>query len=261
MPESPVLSSSRSRLQRVRERALLLAVPAVLAGAGLSAQGIPVRGRAAPAGHVLTGRVLDATTGQPLFGAVVGLPDLGIEAQTDSSGRFVLRQVGAGAHKVYVSEIGYRDLLQRVELSPDDAADLRVQPDPVMLKGITVLADRFRARREAAPYAVTAYDRAALLRSAAPDMRDFLSSVAGITLVPCPGELFATCALVHHRPARIAVYIDERRAYGGIEELASYTPSDLFLLEVYADGRMVRAYTGWWFARSARDGLLPLPLF
>lgn len=210
---------------------------------------------------MLTGRVLDAATGQPVFGATVGLPDLGVEVQTDSTGRFVLQRVEAGAHKVYVSEIGYRNLLQRVELAPDDVADLRVQPDPVLLKGIEVLADRFRARRATSPYPVTAYGREALLRSPASDMRDFLANVAGLTLVRCPGEPFATCALVHRRPARVEVFIDERRAYGGLEELSSYAPSDLFLLEVYADGRMIRAYTGWWFARSAREGLMPLPLF
>ncbi len=239
---------------------LLAATTMAAAAGGASAQGVPLRARGVPPGQVLTGRVLDAATGRPLFGAVVGLPDLGVEAQTDSVGRFVLHRVGAGTHKVYVSEIGYRDLLQRVELSRD-GADLRVEPDPVLLKGIAVLADRFRARREAAPYAAVAFDRETLLRSGAADMREFLSNVAGITLVPCPREPFATCALVNRRPARTAVFVDERRAYGGIEELTSYLPSDLFLLEVYGEGRMVRAYTGWWFARSARKRLLPVPLF
>ena len=50
------------------------------------------------------------------------------------------------------------------------------------------------------------------------------------------------------------VYIDERRAFG-LDELASYPMNDIYLVESYDGGRMVRVYTTWFMQRLARGNL------
>jgi hypothetical protein len=51
---------------------------------------------------------------------------------------------------------------------------------------------------------------------------------------------------------RVQVYIDDRPAFGGMEELETYAPHELYALESYAGGRMVRAYTMWFMEDLAR---------
>jgi hypothetical protein len=51
---------------------------------------------------------------------------------------------------------------------------------------------------------------------------------------------------------RVQVYIDDRPAFGGMEELEMYAPHELYAIESYAGGRMVRAYTMWFMEDLAR---------
>jgi hypothetical protein len=52
------------------------------------------------------------------------------------------------------------------------------------------------------------------------------------------------------------VYIDERRAFG-LEELEAYPTFDIYMVEAYDSGRMVRVYTNWFVQKLAR-GNMPL---
>lgn len=58
-------------------------------------------------GASITGAVRDEATGRPLPGAVVTLPDLGLQAVTDSAGRYQVRPVPAGPNHLVVRFIGY----------------------------------------------------------------------------------------------------------------------------------------------------------
>jgi TonB-linked SusC/RagA family outer membrane protein len=73
----------------------------VLARARLSAQQ-PVAGRA-----TVTGVVKDALNGGPIMGAVVSIPNTAYQAQTDSLGRYTLRNVPFGNHTIDARRIGY----------------------------------------------------------------------------------------------------------------------------------------------------------
>jgi hypothetical protein len=55
----------------------------------------------------LQGRILDATTGQPLVNATVASTSAGLSVKTDSVGRFVLGGLKVGIHKFLVSRDGY----------------------------------------------------------------------------------------------------------------------------------------------------------
>lgn len=55
----------------------------------------------------LQGRILDATTGQPLANATVASSSAGLSVKTDSLGRFVLSGLKVGIHKFLVSREGY----------------------------------------------------------------------------------------------------------------------------------------------------------
>ncbi len=77
--------------------ALALAIPGLLAAQDLT-----------PPSALISGRVFDAVTEEPIIGAVVRiLGDLRTSAQTDVRGRFVLRDIAPGIITLEVRRLGY----------------------------------------------------------------------------------------------------------------------------------------------------------
>lgn len=77
------------------------------------------------------------------------------------------------------------------------------------------------------------------------------------------GAASSLCVLSRGRRVQPSVNIDEVPAIGGLDQLALYNPQDLYLLEVYSQGRMIRAYTEDFMGRHAKRAgkLFPVPLF
>lgn len=228
-----------------------------------------------PQKYRVVGTVVDGQTGRPVVAASVALQGTNKAAYTDTAGRFVIDRVPEGPHVLEVEQLGYDDRDYPIQVAAA-APGVRVElsPNPVMLKAITVLTDRFRSRRNSVPMSVLAYDRKQLLTSGAYDMRNFLATRTGAMSVPCGNRAYyygwgfggggmgggdLGCVWVRGQVVQPAVYIDDRPAFG--DELAGYNPADLFLLEVYGRGVVIRAYTNWWVESMAKRKLGPLPLF
>ncbi len=84
-------------IRAVRRRLLLLAL-CLTAAARVPAQ---------PATAVFTGMVVDSTSGEPLPGAHVFIAGSMIGTTTDGEGRYRLERVPPGAHRLYVSMLGF----------------------------------------------------------------------------------------------------------------------------------------------------------
>ncbi len=86
----------------------------------------------------VTGTVIDRESGEPLFGVIVSLDDLGRRALTDSSGRYVLVDVPPGPQHVSVRRIGYapRTFHALVPRQGTIAIDVSLQPRPIALEAI-----------------------------------------------------------------------------------------------------------------------------
>lgn len=109
-------------------------------------------GRDAAAGTI-SGNVGNAGTGRLLEGARVELPQLGLSALTDTTGRFVLNDVPAGTHEVVVSYIGLDSVRAQVTI----AAGQKVVRDFDLTTGIYRLqAFTVTGEREGAAAAITA---------------------------------------------------------------------------------------------------------
>ena len=69
-------------------------------------------------GGTLTGTVNNRATGDLLEGARVAVPQLGVSALTDNTGRFVLTDLPAGTHDVVASYVGLDAVHSKVEITP-----------------------------------------------------------------------------------------------------------------------------------------------
>src|SRR5262245_55170466 len=90
----------------------------------------------------IVGRVWDSETAQPVAGAVVALRELGRNAASDDSGRYVLQGLPTGAHEITVRFLGYapRTLEALVPEHGPLEIDLWLLPEPVRIHSIDVHA-------------------------------------------------------------------------------------------------------------------------
>lgn len=99
----------------------------------------------------LSGSVLDAEAGVPLTGAHVFIASSMIGTTTDRDGAYVLTGVPLGAHRLYVSMLGFEDDFVDILLRSDEAQrfDFRLEPAVLDVGEIVIEAERDRrwARR------------------------------------------------------------------------------------------------------------------
>jgi iron complex outermembrane receptor protein len=104
-------------------------------------------------GGTITGAVSNAATGNFLEGAKIGIPQLGLTAFTDNTGRFVLAGVPAGTHEVVASYIGLDAMRNQVTLATGE----RAVREFALTSGIYMLQEfRVTGEREGDAAAITA---------------------------------------------------------------------------------------------------------
>lgn len=225
---------------------------AILAG-GLGAQEHEPDKRGPLAG------VVSDPAGRPLSGVFVSEAGAKWGVLTGADGRFTLPGMGPGTVHLAAELIGYETLSWTGEPAPGEAVVLVLEPRPVLLEGLTVVADRFASRRRAVPVSVRAFDRTTLSTSPHANVLDFLRSRGGTSLVSCQGTWSAFCVRTRGRLVEPSVWLDESPVLGGLDYLAMFQPHELYLVEVYGAGRHIRAYTNHYMERAANQRLFPIP--
>jgi iron complex outermembrane recepter protein len=135
----------------------LLALCSLIAVMPAFGRAAPAAPRAAPqaqtASGTLTGSVSNTATRNLLEGARIELPQVGLSALTDNTGRFVLAGVPAGTHDIVVSYIGLDTERSQVVV----AAGQRAMVDFELTSGIYTLdAFKVTGEREGDALAITA---------------------------------------------------------------------------------------------------------
>lgn len=89
----------------------------------------------------LEGQIVDAETGEPLWGAHAWLVDLGLGGVADFAGSFFVPDLPTGAYTVRFSHVGYRPVRVRLSvypLTPQLPPTIRLQPEVVVSEDATV---------------------------------------------------------------------------------------------------------------------------
>jgi hypothetical protein len=196
--------------------------------------------------------------GRALVGAFVRPKGSVWGALTDENGRFVVRSVVPGRLELVVEQLGYETLEWVGVVTPTMTLVLHLAARPVLLEGLTVVADRFQSRRNATATSVRWFDRETLATSPHDSTLDFLSA-RGVTRIRCRSDFGDDCVLVRGRVTVPSVWVDEAPMVAGMDYLDFIPPHELYMVEVYASGRHIRAYTSRFMERSAKTGLHPIP--
>lgn len=210
-----------------------------------------------PGGFTLIGFVLDYRTERPVAGASVEIKNLRRRVVTDSAGRFVFPNLSDRPYTFETRRIGYAEHQETSRLREGDVLLVRLSPRPVVLEGITVLADRFETRRKSVGTLSYASEQAVLLRSTASTLADFISEHHHVTRVACPGESGEEMSCLRFRgtAAHPTIYLDDTLVPGGAALLDAFDPDQMYRVEIFPLLHQVRLYTAPYvelLARSAR---------
>ena len=233
-----------TRLARFTATLCLAAVPI----AGLTAQ---------DAQHgTITGIVRRSVDSLPVSTALVALDNSAASTTTDSTGAFVLRGIGSGAHVIHVRKVGYAPATVSAAVSPDHPSGVLVLLQPaaqtlttVMVSGRAIeVPSRFAGiaertnRNHGALF--TAKDFAEEFTDRTQDVLQRLPGVnvndRSVTFARCqdtgglPGPFGGTVS----GRARVQVYVDGTRqalsSSGNVSDiLSSIHPASIELMEVY----------------------------
>jgi hypothetical protein len=196
-------------------------------------------------GPVVVGTVVDSGTGNPLAYAMIAVEGRTLPTLTDSIGVFRVGGLPPGVYNLTASQLGYARLTLPVVVGPQmEPIEFKLFPDPIALEGIQVMGDRFRGRRNALPVSAQAYGQERLQRSPALSMMDFLETDAKLSAAICPGRAAVRgCFNRRGTVVQPQVFLDEAPLMGGLSQLEGYPVNAFYLVEVIANGLMIRAYT------------------
>ena len=217
----------------------------------------------------INGVVVDGVTADEMPGAWVELRDFRT-VLTDDDGVFQLTEIPPGPYVLTISQFGYETQVMDLDLPLEANAFLQIElePKPYMIEGVGVVADRLASveqalagRRSEIAVSVGLFKQDRILETSETDARKFLLNETGLTPMTCPvlgpdsrlAQMNAgTCFMRRGKPIAPVICVDEIPA--SLDELASYRPMDLYLIEVYSAGELVRVYTRWFI-----EGMLERP--
>lgn len=205
----------------------------------------------------LVGIVVD-DAGRPLVGAFVSLEDSDWGSISTDAGRFEIPSVTPGTVSLEVELLGYETLHWTGSVRESRPLSLTLAPRPIVLEGLNVVTSRFESRRKATGASVRWFDRADLVTSVSNDVIDFVATRAGLSRTTCRSVWDDECFMVRGRAVAPEVWIDEAPVVGGMDYLRTVRPYELYMVEVYAGGRQIRAYTPRFMERAAKTRLQPI---
>lgn len=223
---------------------------------------------------VVTGRVLDARTGQPLHAASVRAQSFATSAYTDQAGRFVV-PLPAGAQAVSVGMLGYAAREERWAVAAGDTPRVvRLEPDTVMQRALREADRRIQQRSRTAEIAPRHWERDDLLNDTSANAAEFVFAHARLPWASClgfagrraPREERATprvasrngadCVRIGGVTTHPCVLLDEQPS--SMYQLGAYLRQELYRVEAYARAGTIVAYSTAFVQRMAqRDMRLP----
>ncbi len=218
----------------------------------------------------LAGTVVDALSEQPISGALVVLEGGGKAVLTDAAGDFDFGPLESGEVSVTVRRYGYEAQGADFFLPGGESTHLEIPlpPKAVLVDGLSVVTERLEtmdqritSRRRATPMSTQAFEQQRLVRTPARDVLEMLDLESVMPIQPCGrGGFGGACVLRRGRLVEPRVFVDEMPVIGGLQQLATYRPYDLYLVEVFGRGLEVRLYTHQFMERMARRPVALMPV-
>lgn len=138
----------------------------------------------------LDGRVIDAQTKETLPGALITIPDLKISVVSDGSGQFNFTNIPfKGRFLVEVRYIGYRTLIQTVDLAAASGIEFALYPSTIEAKEVVITGTAFSTDNRRNSTAVSAVTKDQLVNRPSGNLVDAIARVPGVSQVTTGGGI------------------------------------------------------------------------
>jgi iron complex outermembrane receptor protein len=132
---------------------------------------------------MLSGKVMDAQSKEPLTRASVYVYEAKVGAVTDNAGMYRIQNLPAGKFLVEVSYLGYSSATETIEINGNVQKDFLLNPEVVENQGVTVTGISGAAQIKKTPIPVTIIRKENLLREASTNLIDALSKIPGVSQI------------------------------------------------------------------------------
>jgi hypothetical protein len=188
--------------------------------------------------YTLRGEVRD-TADQPVVDADVNI-GRDKATRTNLVGRF---KVGGLPTEdsviVHVSALGLMPQVARIRPERDTTLRLVMKRDPIGHRMMTLQVERLEERLNGTGASVRRFDHEEIMRQAGPTIYDIvIRHLSARQRLPTPSSIN-----LRPEPVIPCLFIDERRAMFGLEELMHLVPETVERIELIDRGTMVRVYT------------------
>jgi iron complex outermembrane receptor protein len=136
-----------------------------------------------PPAFRITGKVVDARTGEIVIAATVQLPDIRRQAITNEKGEFLFEQIPAGHHVLEISAVGYSTWVEHIELEKDAVFNISLQPYITENVGVVITGVGSATTIRKTPVAISVLRRQALLQSSATNIVEAMTVLPGVASV------------------------------------------------------------------------------
>ncbi|KEO72187.1 membrane protein [Anditalea andensis] len=131
----------------------------------------------------LKGSVIDKATKQPIPGASIFISEINRTVISDENGRFEIHPLPQKNVLVQVSFIGYKSIIQKVDLSTIDLEVTFEMEESTTTIDEVVVSGAYVMSRESSPVVISKVDRSAILMHPSPSLMSTLSRVPGVSEV------------------------------------------------------------------------------
>jgi len=139
---------------------------------------------AVSAQSVLSGRVTDRTTRDPLAGVTIYLPGLQKGGATDTLGNFRVTDLPAGSHKVEIRFLSYRTQTRTIRLTGGPATlDVILEPEASQLQEVVVTGLTTGSTVKESPVPIMTYSKVQWLQTSSTNLTDAVSRLPGMSQI------------------------------------------------------------------------------
>jgi outer membrane receptor protein involved in Fe transport len=160
---------------------------------------------------ILTGKVEDAKTGAPLYGANITIKGTVWGTSTDEKGRFILDHLHVGFFSVEASMIGYaKQTVKGVRIRPGQETRIVFQLDPTVLQQPTLIVTATKRRQhiEDAPTSVDVLSMQEIQSRSITTLDEALQNAAGFGIIKGQIDLRGSTGFNWSAGSRVLLMID-----------------------------------------------------
>jgi iron complex outermembrane receptor protein len=131
----------------------------------------------------LSGKVTAASTGLPLDGASIYIPDLKTGTTSDANGNYILRDIPAGNYLIQTGFVGYQNNVKKISLSKNTSLNFALEISVVEESEIVITGTSKATTIKKSPIPIVSISRQYLQQNLSTNIIDAIARVPGVSAV------------------------------------------------------------------------------